>query len=83
MLLVRRNIRAIGTNQLLFPLLLVERIQVITYKTQNGVQVAHEFLHLENGTRVRTHEVLFLEPVDEDLLIAMRLEARILDAAGK
>lgn len=83
-ILARRNIRAIGTNELIFPLLVVERIELLIEWTRNG-STPHglELYHLENGARYRADELLFLEPVDDDLLLAMRLEAQILSKRGE
>lgn len=81
-LLARRNIRAVGTNELLFPVMEVERIELIRYERSGEVNEI-ELYHFGDGTSRRPHELLFLEPVDDDLLIAMRLEAQILAAGGE
>lgn len=82
-LLVTRNIRAIGSNELLFPIMLVERIEIVSYLRHGGIHEHVELFHLENGTKVRASDLLLLEPVDEDLLLALRLEAEILAGNAK
>ncbi len=72
-ILVRKNIRAVGSNDLLGPVLEVECIELInSYRTN----------HNGDGTRKKAHELIFVE-VDEDLLVAMRLEASILAKGGE
>jgi hypothetical protein len=82
MILVRRNIRAIGSNELLFPLLAVESIELVGY-VRDSQKHEYELFYLENGQRYRATDLLFLEPVDEDLLVAMRLEAQIMARIGE
>lgn len=85
-ILVRKNIRAISSNELLGPALEVTQIELVTYepfaqsKHPRGEPIQFELYTLEDGSRKKAHELIFVE-VDEDLLIAMRLEASIL--AGK
>lgn len=47
---------------------------------RKGGQVTHEFelFHLEDGSRKRPDELVFIH-IDEDLLIAMRMEAALLE----
>lgn len=82
-ILARRNVRIIGTNELIFPLLVVERIELIEWTRNGSTPHGLELYHLENGARYRADELLFLEPVDDDLLLAMRLEAQILAKSGE
>lgn len=77
-LLARRNIRIIGSYELLFPALAVERIELIHFLLRGKALVELEVFHLENGMRAHANDLIFVEPVDADLLIAMRLEAHIM-----
>lgn len=77
-ILVRKNIRIISSFELIGPALAVERIDLIQYHSKMGGPVIEfELFCLEDGTRKRADELIFLE-VDEGLLVSMRLEARIL-----
>lgn len=85
-ILVRKNIRAIGSNELLGPALEVTQIELVSYlrvnRNDEPAPLQFELYNLEDGSRKRAHELIFVE-VDEDLLIAMRLEASILSKDGE
>lgn len=78
-LLVKKNIRIIGSNELLGPILEVEKIELVRYvRKTDGRLYEFELFHLEDGSRKRPDELVFIH-IDEDLLIAMRMEAAILE----
>jgi hypothetical protein len=76
--LVRRNIRALGgQGALLSPVLTVTQIELICWVDRTGKPQEYELYCLEDGTRRRPDELVFVE-VDEELRLAMRMEAAIL-----
>jgi hypothetical protein len=77
-LLVKRNVRAIGSNELLGPVLEVEKIEFVRYAHRAARGRTVELFHLEDGSCKRFDELVFVH-IDEDLLIAMRMEAAILE----
>lgn len=76
-ILVRRNLRAIQTQEFLGPIMEVERIELISYVTGRKDLVEYERFHLENGQSFKAEDLWFVE-VDEELLVALRLESQIL-----
>lgn len=75
-LLVRKNIRTLGRRELLGPILTVEKIDLVHF-VHAGELRELELFQLEDGSSRRAGELVFVE-VDEELLIAMRMEATIL-----
>lgn len=75
-LLVRKNIRTLGRRELLGPILTVEKIDLVHF-VRAGELRELELFQLEDGSSRRAGELIFIE-VDEELLIAMRMEATIL-----
>lgn len=75
-ILVKRNIRIPGTKELIGPVLAVEKLELVAF-SHGGRLTEREFFHLEDGSLRRESELIFVE-MDEDLLTAMRVEARIL-----
>ncbi len=75
-LLVRKNIRTLGRRELLGPILTVERLELIHF-VRGGELRELELYQLEDGSSRRAGELIFIE-VDEELLVAMRMEATIL-----
>lgn len=75
-LLVKKNIRAVGSKELLGPTLTVEKIDLITFVRGSELREL-ELYQLEDGSSRRASELIFVE-MDEELLIAMRMEATIL-----
>lgn len=76
-ILVQKNVRIISSPELIGPVLAVESVDICVYKKKGTELITYELFYLEDGSRRREDELIFLE-VDVELLVAMRLEARIL-----
>lgn len=76
-LLVKKNIRTLGQRDLLGPALAVEKIELVTWYRKSGQSHEYELFHLEDGSCRRPDELIFVD-MNEELLIAMRMEATIL-----
>jgi hypothetical protein len=74
-ILVRRNVLLLGGYEPIGPVLRVEFITWATY-TRGKEVVIHERFHLENEQNYKADQLVFVE-VNEDELVAMRLEASI------